>query len=78
VNNPTASFCLLANPSADGVGHHEKKNKLPKQMRITDMENSVDHFTVFPNSPDREFGTVGDKINQILCNYLYNYSSCAL
>ena len=26
VNLPTASFCLLANPSADGVGHLEKIN----------------------------------------------------
>ena len=24
VNNPTASFCLRANPSADGVGHQKK------------------------------------------------------
>ena len=32
------------------------------------MENSVDHVTVFPNSPDREFDTKSNKINQILCN----------
>ena len=32
------------------------------------MENSVDYVTVFPNSPDREFGKRNNKINQILCN----------
>jgi len=33
VKLPTASFCLLANPSADGVGHLEKIETL-KLIRI--------------------------------------------
>ena len=33
------------------------------------MENSVDSVTVHSNSPDREFGTKGNSIIQILCNY---------
>jgi len=32
------------------------------------MENSVDSVTVHSNSPDREFGTKGNSIIQILCN----------
>src|SRR3989338_6434336 len=45
---------------------------------IAVMENSVDYVTVFPNSPDREFGTGSDKINQILCkedNYYQLFSN---
>ena len=32
------------------------------------MENSVDCAILHSNSPDREFGTKNDSINQILCN----------
>ena len=32
------------------------------------MENSVDCVFIGKNSPDRDFGTKGSKINQNLCN----------
>src|SRR3989338_4482233 len=37
----------------------------------SDMENSVDCVILHSNSPDREFGTKSDSINQILCNILF-------
>jgi len=36
VKLPTASFCLLANPSADGVGHLREKKKTYEQRHMTD------------------------------------------
>ena len=46
-------------------------DKAPAPIDLSLMENSVDYVTVFPNSPDREFGTRSKSINQILCNSVF-------
>ena len=37
------------------------------------MENSVDCITIRQNSPDRDFGTKSNKINQNLCKLLIGF-----